>query len=355
MSRIDEALKRARARGAENPVSPPESVPAPAAPSPSEVFEAPWDFQAVQFEPSPVPAPPAVAPPATTQPLAEPAAETAIRVRPDAPRSSAGGDGASHPAGEAGHSHRPVAPPGVAGTMAVFQGFDPAMIEKLVSTSAAPTTAVEQYRRLAGTLHHAQMERNVKIVMVTSALASEGKTLTATNLALTLSESYRREVLLIDGDLRRPSLHELFQVPNVTGLGDGLKRESEERLSLIKISPHLSLLTAGRPDPDPMSGLTSDRMRRVLEEAASRFDWVIIDTPPVGLLPDANLLAAMVDTALVVIHAARTPYTFVERAIDAIGRDKVIGFILNQVVDEASFTGYHYYKYYTSYSKKNLQ
>ncbi len=70
----------------------------------------------------------------------------------------------------------------------------------------------------------------------------------------------------------------------------------------MQISPRLTLLTAGRPDPDPMSGLTSGRMTQVIEEAAARFDWVIIDTPPVGLLPDANLLAPMVDATLFVVQ-----------------------------------------------------
>ena len=72
----------------------------------------------------------------------------------------------------------------------------------------------EQYRRLAATLHHAQAEHGLKVVMVASAVPGEGKTLTATNLALTLSESYQRRVLLIDADLRRPSLHDDVQVPN---------------------------------------------------------------------------------------------------------------------------------------------
>ena len=335
MSRIEEALKRARAKTPESPA--PDSTPGAerAAPPAADAFKAPWDFQPSEFERR-----------------AEPPTGPAAPPHPEATSSAPSQEGAALSRDVASHTHRPKAPPGVGGTLAVFQGFDPALVEKIVATSSAPATSVEQYRRLAGTLHHAQIERNVKVVMVTSALASEGKTLTATNLALTLSESYRREVLLIDGDLRRPTLHEVFQVPNVSGLGNGIKAEAEEKLSVIKISPNLSLLTAGRPDPDPMSGLTSDRMRRVIEEAAARFDWVIIDTPPVGLLPDANLLAAMVDVALLVVKAASTPYQFVNRAIEAISRDKVMGVVLNQVHDEASFGGYQYFHYYTRYGTR---
>ena len=76
--------------------------------------------------------------------------------------------------------------------------------------------------------------------------------------------------------------------------------------TLLQVSPRMSVLAAGRPDPDPMGSLTSRRMALILDEAAANFDWVIVDTPPVVLLPDTNLLARMVDVAIVVIQAART-------------------------------------------------
>ena len=106
---------------------------------------------------------------------------------------------------------------------------------------------------------------------------------------------------------------------------EGLKARDERQLAIVEISQYLSLLTAGRPDPDPMSGLTSDRMRRILNEASSKFDWIVIDTPPVALLPDANLLAAMVDVAVLVVGATRTPHDLVQRAVESIGRDKIMG------------------------------
>lgn len=235
--------------------------------------------------------------------------------------------------------------------MGLFHGFAPALAEKLVATPDIRPAFVEQYRKLAGALHHAQLERNIKVAMVASAMAGEGKSLTATNLALTFSESYRRNVLLVDADLRRPTLHETFRVPNTSGLTEGLRADKEEKLSLVRVSPHLTLLTAGRPDPDPMSGLTSDRMARVIEEASTRFDWVFLDTPPVGLLPDARLLATMVDTVLLVIRAATTPYALVRRTVEAIGRERIFGVVLNCADDEAGSGGYRYYSYYDSYSK----
>jgi capsular exopolysaccharide synthesis family protein len=228
----------------------------------------------------------------------------------------------------------------------VFMGFHPQMDGKLVVLPAVSPSAVEQYRRLAASLHHAQFERDTKVLMITSASPGEGKTLTATNLALTLSQSYRRRVLLIDADLRRPSIHQLFQIPNLLGLTEGLKANVDQKLSLIQVSENLTVLPAGRPDPDPMGGLTSDRMRRIIQEAAARFDWVIIDTPPVGFLSDANLLVAMVDVALFVVRAGKSPYRLIQRALDAIGRNRILGVVLNAVDETADVAGYSYYGYY---------
>jgi capsular exopolysaccharide synthesis family protein len=207
-------------------------------------------------------------------------------------------------------------------------------------------SSVEQYRRLAARLYVAQGEQRVKVVMMTSALPGEGKTLTAANLALTFSESYRRQVLLIDADLRRPSIHELFQVPNVTGLNEGLRAEGDRKVPVIRLTDHLTILTAGRPEPDPMSVLSSDRMRRMLEEAAGSFDWVIVDTPPIGLLSDARLLASLVDTVLLVVRAGSTPVAAINSAVDAIGRDRILGVVLNRA-DQAQHAEYAY-QYYTA-------
>ena len=174
----------------------------------------------------------------------------------------------------------------------VFHGFNPTVEEKLVvDPMRRGHASVEQYRRLAATLHHAQADRGIRVVMVTSALPGEGKTLTATNLALTLSESYRRSVLLIDADLRRPLLHDTFQLPNVSGLSDGLKSGSERPLTRHRdFARAFRCCPEDSPSPIPMAGLTSERCADSSSKRRERYDWVILDTPPVGLLPDANLL-----------------------------------------------------------------
>lgn len=224
------------------------------------------------------------------------------------------------------------------------------MDEKLVSR-LLDSRSVEQYRRLAARLHLAQAQRGTKVVMISSALPGEGKTLTAANVALTLSHSYKRRVLLIDGDLRRPWVHELFNVPNISGLNDGIRSQNGQKVPLIRWSDCLTLLTAGRPDADPMSVLSSDRMRQIVAEASETFDWVIVDTPPVGLLTDASLLAAIVDTVILVVQSGRTPFHEIDKVVQAIGRESILGIVLNKVEPNGS---YPYEDYYYSYASKAL-
>jgi len=223
--------------------------------------------------------------------------------------------------------------------------FDETTEAKLVTDPATANASVEQYRRLATILFQLQAERGIKTVMISSALPREGKTLTATNLALTLAESHKRRVLLIDGDLRRPSLHEVFGIPNTSGLADGLRAETSQ-LPLIRVTSLLTVLPAGPLDSNPMAGLTSDRLPAVLREARERFDWVILDSPPVGLLSDASLLAGLVDGVILVVGAGATGYQLVLKAISDLGRDRIIGAVLNRVEEENVGPSQYYRHYY---------
>jgi len=207
-------------------------------------------------------------------------------------------------------------------------------------TGAVSAVAVEQYRRLAATLHDAQVNTSLKSVMITSAAPHEGKTLTTLNLALTLTDSYAREVLIIDADLRWPRMHSLLGVSNTRGLTDALTEEHIE-LPVVRISDGLHLLTAGRPVAMPLARLSSPRMAKLLHECGRRFEWVLVDTPPVGLLPDAHLLARSVGAVILVIGAGATPAATIERTVVDLGPERIIGTVLNRVdthaITQASF------------------
>jgi capsular exopolysaccharide synthesis family protein len=221
--------------------------------------------------------------------------------------------------------------------------FGAADRDKLVIAEHVEPNLVEQYRHLAAVLHHSQKSSGTRSVMVTSAVASEGKTLTATNLALTLSQSYQRRVLLIDADLRRPRIKEMFDLPPTAGLTDSLTGTGEQ-LPVHRITPMLWVLTAGSIVPDPMSLLVSPAMKQLLEDARASFDWVVVDTPPIAILPDAHLLSAMIDTALLVVSAKSTPYPMVQRAAEKIGPKRILGVVLNRA-DHAVLPVGGYYGY----------
>ncbi len=210
-------------------------------------------------------------------------------------------------------------------------GFADEERERLAIGPDGNRTLIERFRRLAATLYHAQAANGLRTVMVTSASTGDGKTMTAVNLALVLSESYRRKVLLVDADLRRPSIKYFKDLNGAAGLSEALSAPTDRKLALVPITPLLTLLPAGRPVADPIGGLTSPRMKTILSEAAALFDWIIVDAPPVGPMADASLLAEMVDGTLFVVRAGRTQHPVVQKAIESIGRDRVLGIVLNDV------------------------
>lgn len=221
----------------------------------------------------------------------------------------------------------------------------PALERKVVIDRELDPVSREQYRRLAMALHAAQGTGGVKVIAVSSALANEGKSLTASNLAMTLSESYQKRVLLIDGDLRRPSLQQIFGLPGEGGLTAAFAPRSDHRIRLHRITPHLTVLTAGRPTTDPMAVLASERMRDLLADVREDYDWVVIDTPPIGLLADANLLADVSDGMVLVVKAGTTPYDVVQKAVELLGRDRILGVVLNQAEPDSLADRYQSYYY----------
>ena len=266
---------------------------------------------------------------------------TSVAERPSAP-TAAGGDGfaldaypqeqipavAPAPAPVA----RPVAPvPGERGESrrVATQAGEPDLRARLV-TGDMDAVTLEQDRRLAAVLHDAHAERGLKTVMITSTLPGEGKTLTITNLALTLSEGYGRRVLLIDADLRRPALHRMFGVENVHGLSEALLL-GDVTTTVSEVSSRLSLMTAGKSGPSPLAALTSDRMGTLLKECAARFDWVLVDTSPAGLLPDGQVLARLIGAVILVINAGSTPAEAVERVVADLQPEYILGTVLNRV------------------------
>jgi protein-tyrosine kinase len=220
---------------------------------------------------------------------------------------------------------------------------------RLITALEASDPTLDQFRTLAATLHQAQLERQLGVLTVTSAASGEGKTLTAANLALTLSHSFHRQVLLIDADLRRPGLHKLFPVPGDEGVRGALEAIRQGTpVAIHEVAPRLALLPAGKATRDPISIFSSDAMFRLVATAAASFDWVILDAPPVGMLPDASLISSLGDSVLLVVQAGRVRYDLIQRSVEAIGNDRIFGVVLNRV-PERDLVGSYGAEYYSPY------
>jgi len=217
----------------------------------------------------------------------------------------------------------------------------PTRLDERAAKAIESPIFVEQFRRVSATLIEAQAAGNLKVLLVASASPGDGKTLTALNLALVLGRSYGRRVLLIDGDLRRPSLHRMVGVANRSGLADALQARADVRLEVAPITETVTLLPAGPADPDPLRSLSSARMKRVIQEAAQRFDWVIIDSAPVGVVADASVLATLTDGIVFVVRAEHSQYPAVKKAMDTLGHERILGVILNGV--SGNNWDYNYY------------
>ena len=207
--------------------------------------------------------------------------------------------------------------------------------------------AGEQFRLLRAKLSFLQRQQPLRILLISSAVAGEGKTLTACSLASVLAQERGKRVLLIDADLRRAGTTTslgLRRTPELGGLSQILQGEaSVDDVLLNCANRDLHFLPAGRPVPNPADLLSSHIFQRELKNLMPLFDWILIDSPPIIPLADANLLVSLCDGVLLVVHATKTPAKYIKQAIERIGKPKLCGVVLNCVQHPKS-SPYYYYK-----------
>ena len=221
--------------------------------------------------------------------------------------------------------------------------LDPHLVAALAPTSLA----AEQYRSLRTRIKRAEGNRSMRAMAITSPAKGDGKSLTAANLALTMGQEFQQRILLVDADLRRPALHQLFGLGDGPGLSDILMGGVEVDDVLVTLPEyHLTILPAGTPPSHPAEMLGSAAMRRVLDTLRTRFDRILIDMPPVAPLADVNIMAPMVDGLLMIVRAGITPKPAIERALAGLDMSKVLGLVLNESGGDFSskqaYEGYGY-------------
>ncbi len=207
----------------------------------------------------------------------------------------------------------------------------------------------EAYRSLRAALLLSRAGAPPKSIVITSADAGEGKTVSALNIAVVLAHTSSR-VLLIDADLRRPSCHKLLSIKNHRGLTEVLAgtRQLEGTIHATP-TPGMFLLSSGRIPPNPAELLASERMRQLLAELAEQYDFLVIDSPPLLPVADAMILGSMADGVVMIVDSQRTPKGHVKEAISRLeqARAKIFGTVLNKAKFDGfgySYYGLHYYR-----------
>ncbi|WP_318842012.1 CpsD/CapB family tyrosine-protein kinase [Priestia megaterium] len=215
---------------------------------------------------------------------------------------------------------------------------------RLLAHNSPKDPVAEQYRTIRTNIQFSGADEDIKSLVLTSSGPAEGKSTTAANLA-TVYAQQGLNVLLIDGDLRKPTAHYTFRLENHTGLTNVLTRQSSLGQAVQSTEvPNLYVLTSGPIPPNPSELLASMQMGEVLSEMKEQFDMVIFDTPPILAVADAQILANQVDASLLIVSSAKTEKDAALKAKDLLtqAKSKLLGAVLNnRKMNEGNY--YYYY------------
>ena len=223
---------------------------------------------------------------------------------------------------------------------------------RIFALNEPKSLVAEAYRTLRTNLQFSSLDTPLRSLVVTSAVATEGKTTTAANLAVVMAQAGNR-IVLVDGDLRRPSAHKLFGLSNGTGLTTALVEDPRALNGYLQETgiENLRVLTAGPIPPNPQELLGSQRMKELLRRLEEEADIVVLDTPPTLVVSDANVLAARASGVLMVVNAGKTRRAAVRQAVEGLRKvgANVLGCVLNMVSTRGGRSSYYYSSYYYSH------
>ena len=229
------------------------------------------------------------------------------------------------------------------------------------SPVALPTFAergevIEQFRTFRSRIYEDHSQKGTKSILVSSGMAGEGKSFVAGNLAVSLAKSKNQSVVLIDADMRRPTLHGLLGTSVTDGLSDYLSGQAElqdviqrdlrakaTRPGQSPLVPNLFFIPAGKPTENASEVLAGSRVRELMDNLAATFDWIVIDSPPVLMFADAVDIARTVDAVLLVARGAKTSADAARKSQEAFRASRILGFVLNAVKNPPDLGSYDSY------------
>jgi capsular exopolysaccharide synthesis family protein len=227
--------------------------------------------------------------------------------------------------------------------------------------------SIEQFRSLRSQIYEFCDQTPLKTILISSGMPAEGKTFVAANLAMSLARNSDNNILLIDADLRGPSIHSILGAPNTPGLAEYLAGEAEvgqilqrnRNSSVVGADPanpisNLTFIPAGEGGDNASELAANHRFEELIATLYPHFDWIVIDTPPVLVFADAVDLARAADAILLVARGASTPYDVAQRAQAAFSNSRILGFVLNGVKNAPRNRSY-YYHYYGKQKSSDVQ
>ena len=218
----------------------------------------------------------------------------------------------------------------------------------LVAISQPRSGYCEQFRSLRTRLLQAGERSQMRTFVITSAGVGEGKTLTALNLAWLLAQTDGVRALIIDSDLRQPCATDYLGIDAPVGLSEVLGGELSLEEAIVRLDPAgLFLLPGGRARDDVAELLSGPTYARLIAEARRMFDYIIIDAPPMGIFTDANVLISRADGAILVVRSGKTRYALVDKLLDQLPRERILGVVLNRADEKIDSAAYYYQQRYS--------
>ncbi|MCI7444284.1 MAG: CpsD/CapB family tyrosine-protein kinase [Clostridium sp.] len=213
----------------------------------------------------------------------------------------------------------------------------------LIVEKNSKSISAEAYKTLRTNIQYSSFDKEIKTILVTSTIPGEGKSTIAGNLALSFAQQDKK-VLVIDCDLRKPSLHKIFKLSNLKGLSDIIVGNSDLEKAMYNYKDNFDILTSGKIPPNPSEILASNAMTALLEKLKTKYDIIIIDSAPLQAVTDAQIISNKVDGTLLVIRAGVTKREAILQAKELLNKvnAKILGVVLNGVENNSEK---HYYYY----------
>ncbi|MFD4817043.1 CpsD/CapB family tyrosine-protein kinase [Peribacillus butanolivorans] len=214
----------------------------------------------------------------------------------------------------------------------------------LIAQTNPKSPITEQYRIIRTNIQFSSVDKEIKTIVVTSAEPNDGKSTTAANLAIVLAQE-EKKVLLVDADLRKPSIHYAFNLSNIHGITSVLTKKMDLRKTISNSNvPNLDILTSGPIPPNPSELLNSKAIGTVINELKGIYDYIIFDTPPVLIVTDSQIVANKSDGVIMVVASGKTNKQSAVKAKELLEKANtaLLGVVLNGI--ESNTSNYYYYQ-----------